>query len=168
MSGTDAATLLRFALLSAIGGPILGVLVFWWLPLALVAAAQLQFDDVYFGTLWMLTTGALLLTDNAPPAALLGAVGTWLLLRRPARGRRGLRILGTAYGAIAGAALALFEIARGRPFSAYGGGLALLSGALDPAPEWQAAVDLGGNVAAGAGTGMMLGWFVAGRIAGRG
>jgi hypothetical protein len=163
MTGRDWRVVGKFALICAIGGPLLGVAVFWWLPLVLVSLLSGSFGDLYLATGWLVTNVVILLPGNAPPAAALGALGTWLLLRRRTRGQgqRGLRFSGMVYGAVAGIVMSLLAMAQGQPYSAHGGGLALLVGAVQPGSTWEPMIHLIGNLAAGGGTGVLLGLFVA-------
>jgi hypothetical protein len=158
----------KFALLCAIAGPILGVAVFWWAPLALSSLISGAFADIGLVTLWAITNVLLLFPGSAPLAAALGGLGTYVLLRALEQGReqRGVRLIGVVYGAVAGIGMSVFAVVQGQPYGAFGGGLTLLLGAVQVDPT-EPAIQLVGGMAAGGGTGMLLGYFVAARV-GRG
>ena len=169
MRGEDWRVVAKFAVMSAIGGPLLGVILFWWLPLVLVVLISWSLGDLYLVTGSLLMNVAILFPSNAPSAAAFGALGTWLLIVLRARGRskRTVRLTGIGYGFVAGAAMSVLSQAQGDAYSNFGGGLGLLLGALYSGLGSDATfpvIALIGSTVAGGGTGVLLGSFIAARV----
>jgi len=166
MTRGDWWTVGKFTLLSAVGGPLLGVILFWWLPLALSAIISRSLEDLALVSVWLFTHAAILLPSSILPAAALGALGTCLLvvLRDRDRKQREMRLVGMGYGAVAGTAMSVLAQIQGYPYSAFGGGLTLVMGAVQGASSGDSILPLLGSAVAGGGTGLLLGLFIASRV----
>src|SRR3970040_2182574 len=117
MTRRDWWTVGKFTLLSAVGGPVFGVIFFWCLPLALSAIISRSLEDLALVSVWLFTHAAILLPSSILPAAALGALGTCLLvvLRDRDRKQREMRLVGMGYGAVAGTAMSVLVRYRVTP-----------------------------------------------------
>ena len=149
-----------------LGVSLLGVTLFWWLPLALSAIIGGSQRGLALVSVWLFTNFAILLPSSVLPSAALGALGTWLLvvLRERGQGKRETRLTGMAYGAVAGMVMSVLARVQEYPFSAFGGGLTLVMGAVQSGAGGDSILPFIGSTVAGGGTGVLLGLFIACRV----
>ena len=166
MTRGDWWTVGKFTLLSAVGGPLLGVILFWWLPLALSAIISRSLEDLALVSVWLFTHAAILLPSSILPAAALGALGTCLLvvLRDRDRKQREMRLVGMGYGAVAGTAMSVLVRYRVTPTVLLVGASHSSWALFKVPPVGTRILPLLGSAVAGGGTGLLLGLFIASRV----